>query len=71
MIFDPNNMTKDTGVLTMELDQEYFAKSANRKAQLVWLLIAIVLTVAYTIELIKGGRTPAYYTVFMLFCWVP
>lgn len=37
----------------------------------MWLFTAIILSVAYTVELIKGGRTPAYYTSFMLICWVP
>lgn len=54
-----------------EYDEVYFKKSANKKAALVWLIIAVVLTTAYTIEVIKGGRTVLYYCTFMAFTWVP
>lgn len=55
----------------MEYDAEYFAKSANRKAMYMWALIAIVLTITYAIEVMKGQRTVMYYVVFELFCWIP
>lgn len=55
----------------MEHNEEYYAKSSNRKAMAMWAVIGAVLTIAYVIELIKGGRTPAYFCVFMAFCWVP
>ena len=52
-------------------DEKVFKKSANKKAMYMWLFTAIILSLAYTIELIKGDRTPMYYTVFMIVCWVP
>ena len=55
----------------MEYDEKYFSKSANRKAMSIWLLIAIVLTVAYILEVVKGSRTLPFLIVFLLFCWVP
>lgn len=55
----------------MGYDEKFFKKSANKKAMYMWLLTAIILSLAYTIELIKGDRTPQYYTVFMILCWVP
>ena len=55
----------------MGYDEKIFKISANKKARNMWLLTCLILTVAYTIELIKGGRTPAYYTTFMILCWVP
>lgn len=55
----------------MGYDEKVFKKSANKKAMYMWLFTAIILSIAYTVELIKGGRTPQYYTVFMLLCWVP
>lgn len=55
----------------MGYDKKVFKKSANKKAMYMWLFTAIILSLAYTIELIKGGRTPQYYTVFMLICWIP
>ena len=55
----------------MGYNETHFKKNANKKAMLMWMLTAIILSVAYTIELIKGDRTPQYYLVFMLLCWVP
>lgn len=55
----------------MNNNEEYYAKSSNRKAMAIWLVIGIVLTVAYIIELIKGGRTVPYFCVFAVFCWAP
>ena len=46
-------------------DEKFFKKSANKKAMLMWLLTAVILSIAYTVEVIKGGRTPAYYTIFI------
>lgn len=55
----------------MEYDEKYFKASANKKALLIWVLIGFVLTVAYIIEWMKGGRTTAYTIVFSLICWLP
>ena len=55
----------------MDYNKEYYAKSSNKKAMAMWAVIGAVLTIAYIIELIKGGRTPSYFCVFMAFCWVP
>ena len=55
----------------MEYNEEKFKGNANRTSRNLWLLVNFVLTVAYTIELIKGDRTPSYYTVFMILCWLP
>ncbi len=55
----------------MEYDEKYFKASANKKAVLVWMLISIVLTVAYIIEWKKGGRTTGYTVAFLLICWLP
>ena len=35
----------------MDYNEEYYAKSSNRKAMAMWAVIGIVLTVAYVIEL--------------------
>lgn len=55
----------------MEYDEKYFKASANKKAVLIWLMISIVLTVAYLIEWYKGSRTTGYTIVFLLICWLP
>lgn len=55
----------------MDYNEEFFKKSANRKAMLMWLVIDIVLTLAYVIEVMSGKRTVPYFMVFLMFCWVP
>lgn len=55
----------------MGYDEKYFKESANKKAVMIWLLLAAVLTVAYIIEWLKGGRTTAYTIAFCLICWLP
>lgn len=55
----------------MGYDEKFFKRSANKKAMIMWLMINIVLTVAYIIELVKGGRTLSYLITFELICWVP
>lgn len=55
----------------MEYNEEYFAKSANRKAMIIWMTLGIVLTAAYMIEVVKGLRTMGYYLTFVSVCWVP
>lgn len=55
----------------MGYDEQYFKASANKKALLIWTLIGFVLTAAYIIEWIKGGRTTGYTIIFTLICWVP
>lgn len=55
----------------MEYDEKYFAKSANKKAMCMWLLLCIVLTAAYALEIIKGLRDISYYIMFLSVCWIP
>lgn len=55
----------------MGYDEKYFKASANKKALLIWTLIGFVLTIAYIIEWLKGGRTTTYTIVFNLICWGP
>lgn len=55
----------------MEYNELHFKKSANLKAMLMWMVICIILTGAYVLELVKGQRTPQYFIVFEIFCWVP
>lgn len=55
----------------MEYNEQVFKKSANRKTMLIWLVICIILTAAYAIEVVKGLRTITYFMVFTAFCWLP
>lgn len=55
----------------MEYNDKYFAKRANKRAMIMWLIISIVLSVAYAIEILKGLKTVQYFIVMELICWVP
>lgn len=55
----------------MEYNEEYFARSANRKAMVIWMTLGIVLSAAYIIEVLKGLRTIGYYISFVSICWIP
>lgn len=55
----------------MTYDENAFRMKANKKARNMWLITAVILSAAYTIELLNGGRTPLYYTIFMIICWGP
>lgn len=55
----------------MNYKEEYFAKSANKKAMAIWLILCIVLTGAYAIEVAKGLREINYYVAFLAICWIP
>lgn len=54
-----------------EYNEEYFQKSANRKAMNIWLILCLVLSAAYAVEIVKGLRTTGYYAVFLSICWIP
>lgn len=55
----------------MEYREEVFKKSANRKTMLIWLIVCMILTAAYVVEVGKGIRTIPYFIVFAMFCWLP
>lgn len=55
----------------MESNAQKFQKSANQKALVIWMLLNIILSVSYAIEIVKGLRTVGYYIIFMLVCWIP
>lgn len=55
----------------MEYNEEYFKARANKSACTLWLIMNLVFTALYILELIKGGRTPQYLAVFLCICWIP
>lgn len=55
----------------MEYKEEVFKKSANRKTMLIWLIVCVILTLAYVVEIIKGLRDVPYFVLFLIFCWLP
>ena len=55
----------------MEYNEKSFAKSANKKAMAMWLVMSLVLSVAYVFEIMKGLKTVQFYIIMELLCWVP
>lgn len=55
----------------MQSREEQFKESANQKAMAIWMLLNIVLSISYAIEIVKGLRTGGYYVAFMLIAWMP
>lgn len=55
----------------MEYNEKYFAKSANKKAMVMWLVVSLVLSAAYAIEIVKGLKSVQYFVIMELICWVP
>lgn len=55
----------------MNHTQEYFDKSANRKATYIWCTLCTILSLAYGVEIFKGLRTLNYYMAFLSFIWLP
>ncbi|MBQ8148100.1 MAG: PilZ domain-containing protein [Lachnospiraceae bacterium] len=54
-----------------EYNEEFFARSANKKAVAMWAVMGFVLSAAYAIEIIKGLRSVSYYLIFLALCWGP
>lgn len=55
----------------MEYNEKQFAKSANKKALGMWLVVMLVFSATYAIEVARGLKTPQFYIVMELICWVP
>lgn len=55
----------------MKYNEKEFATQANKKARMMWLIMSIVLSAAYVIEIVKGAKTVTYFVLMELCCWVP
>ena len=55
----------------MKYNEKEFAKSANKKATLMWVVMCAVLTAAYAIEIMKGLKTVEYFLIMEACCWGP
>ncbi|MBQ8798047.1 MAG: PilZ domain-containing protein [Lachnospiraceae bacterium] len=55
----------------MEYNEKQFAKSANKKALAMWLVVLIVFSGTYALEVVKGLKTPTFYVIMELICWIP
>ncbi|MBQ9765616.1 MAG: methyl-accepting chemotaxis protein [Lachnospiraceae bacterium] len=55
----------------MEYNEKHFKSLANKYVQRVWLIVNIVFTIAYLLEVLKDARTWGYYAIFMTLSWGP
>lgn len=55
----------------MDYDAKYFAKSANKKAMVMWMVMMIVLSAAYVLEVVKGLQTVQFFIIMELIAWIP
>jgi len=55
----------------MEYNPKKFAQSANKKTMVMWLVMNLVLSVAYVFEIMKGLKTTQFYIIMELICWIP
>ena len=55
----------------MKYNEAEFAKGANKKATIMWVIMCAVLSAAYVIEIMKGLKTIEYFLFMELCCWGP
>lgn len=55
----------------MEYDEKIFSKRANRRVMVMWLVISVILSIAYVFEVMKGTKTVTFYVIMELLCWGP
>lgn len=55
----------------MEYNEKQFAKSANKRAMGMWLAMSLVLSGAYAMEVAKGLKSPMFFLIMELICWLP
>jgi methyl-accepting chemotaxis protein len=55
----------------MEYNEEYFKKSANRRASIVWLIMCVLLSGIYFGELMKGNMSAGTVVAMLAVCWLP
>lgn len=55
----------------MEYNENIFKESANKKAKIIWLVFAILLSANYGSDTQLGIHTPQYFITFLALCWLP
>ena len=55
----------------MEYNEKKFAASANKKAMIMWVVLMIVLSVGYVIEVIRGMKSVPFLIGMELVSWGP
>ena len=57
--------------IIMEYNEKVFARRANKKALGMWLVLSIILSAAYVLEVMKGQKTVQFFVIMELLCWGP
>jgi methyl-accepting chemotaxis protein len=55
----------------MEYNEEFFKRSANKKASIVWAIMCILLSAIYCGEVVKGNVSVKLLAIMLMFCWIP
>ena len=55
----------------MGYDEKAFARKANKRAMMMWLIMTAVLSAAYLIEIMKGLKTVPYFVAMEICAWGP
>lgn len=55
----------------MGYKEKEFSKEANKKTMIMWMVLMIVLSIAYVIEVVKGLKTVSFLVGMELVSWVP
>ncbi len=55
----------------MEYDKKVFSKQANRYAMRMWLVMTIILSAAYFMEMKNGKESVSFFVILELIGWVP
>ena len=55
----------------MDYREEIFKKNANRKAEIVWFIVNILLSISTAAEIIAGQHSGFYPYVYYTMCWLP
>ena len=51
--------------------EKEFAKKANKKAMIMWMILMLALSISYIVEVIKGQKTVSFLIGMELVSWAP
>lgn len=55
----------------MEYNEKKFAASANKKVMVMWLVMMLVLSIGYVLEVVRGMKSVSFLIGMELASWVP
>ena len=51
--------------------EKEFAKKANKKAMIMWMILILVFSIVYIVEVAKGQKTLLFFVGMELVSWGP